>query len=110
MAAAALFMTVPMVVVVMIIMPVTMIVITIMAGTTAVICLGGEEIEEPHYAHANAGDEHHLAENAVRRQIGVHTAADVEIEEHGAPDQHDQDADEVDGGASSGHRSEELRA
>jgi hypothetical protein len=85
----------------LVIMMVVVAMIVITAG--GVLCLRGEEIKKRDNAHADASDEDHVTEDAIWRQVSSDSTADVEVEEHSAPDQHDQDAKEVNGGASSRH-------
>ncbi len=100
-------MTMTMVVVmVMMVMPMVVIIITSVAGAATIIRLSGEQIEKADDAHANPGDEHHVTEDAIWRQVGGHATADVKVEKHSAPDQHDQDTEEVNSGAGSRHGSE----
>lgn len=102
--AAAVFVAVIMsVIVIMIIMPVVM--IAAVGGAAAIAGLRREQIEQRHHSHADTGNEHHVTEDAIRRQIRGDAAAGVKIEQHSAPDQHDQDAEEMNGGAGAGHRS-----
>jgi hypothetical protein len=47
--------------------------------------VGGEHVEQSHNSQSDAGDEHHLTEDAIRRQVGCDATAGVEIEQNGAP-------------------------
>ena len=106
MSAAFMLVIVPMIMpatFVLVIVPMVMVVIATVRLATSVFGVCREQIEKRHDRQADARDEHHLPEDAVGRQISGHPATHVEVEEHGAPQQQDQNAEKMNDGASSGH-------
>ena len=85
--AAAAFVTVR---VVMIVMRV------IVVAAIGVLRVEREQIEQTEHAEAHASPQHHVAEDAIRRQVGGDAAAGVKVEHHAAPEQEHGDAEQMD--------------
>lgn len=75
----------------------------VMAVTTGDFRVHGEEIESSHDRQTDACDQNHRAKDTVSGQVLVHTSGEVEIQEHGAPEEEQRNADQVDDGAGSTH-------
>ena len=71
------------------------IVVVIMTAAVRAGRLHRGQIEERHDYQADAGEENHGAENAVRRQVVRHTPAHMEVEQHRAPEEEERHADEM---------------
>jgi high-affinity Fe2+/Pb2+ permease len=68
-----------------VLMVMSMIMAAAVGLAACVFGVGGEHVEQSHNSQSDAGDEHHLTEDAIRRQVGCDATAGVEIEQNGAP-------------------------
>ena len=81
---------------VIMVMVMVMVMIMVMSAALRASRLHGGQIEERQNHQADPGDEHHRAEDAVRRQVMHHATAHVKVEEHRAPKQEERHTDEMD--------------
>ncbi|GAA5140381.1 hypothetical protein GCM10023213_22910 [Prosthecobacter algae] len=63
----------------------------------------GQQIEQAHDGQADARVQNHRTEDAVAREVLVHTARVMEIQQHGAPEEQQSNADEMGESAGSAH-------
>ena len=75
------------VIVIAAIMLVIVVVIVVMIMAAAIRCLvaNGGQIENAEHEQADASDEGHRAEDAIRRQVVNQASADVKVDQHAAP-------------------------
>lgn len=82
---------------------IVIIVRVVMAFAAGVLSTHGQQVEEAQHSEADAGDEHHRAEDPVRWQVVGQPTADVEVQQHAAPQQEHGDTEEMNEGAGSTH-------
>lgn len=102
---------VAMLVIVRMVMPAILVVVimiivgmpVIMALTARIFAAHRQQIEKAQHGEADAGHEHHRAENPIRRQVIHQTTAVIKIQQHAAPQQEHGDTEEMNEGACSTH-------
>ena len=80
---------------------VTVRVVMIVMGMIVMAAIGvlgvqREQIEQTEHAEADSGPQHHVAKDAIRRQVGGDAPAGVKVEHHAAPEQEHGDAEQMD--------------
>ena len=83
---------------------VIMVVFMVMPAAIRCLMANGGQVENAEHEQADAGDQCHRAEDAIRWQVVNEATADMEVEHHAAPEQQQGNADEMIGETLGAHK------